>query len=136
MRLLIIMMSALTVKGFAQDNKQGTIKVKKEKVYDYVEQMPVFQGGDSQLFMFIQTNLRYPLTAMENGVWGTIYATLTIGQDGRVKNARILKGISECPECEMEVLRVVNLMPPFTPGKKEGTPVSVQFNLPIRFRLN
>lgn len=139
MRLLIIALSVLKVAGYAQGNQQGTINVKRatgnDSIYSSVEQMPVFQGGDARLLKFIQANFVYPKTALENGISGTTYLTFTINRNGNIENAKVLRGIPGCPECDEEALRIVNLMPAFIPGKKDGTPVSVQFNLPLRFRL-
>jgi protein TonB len=139
MRLFILAMSVLTISVVAQDNKQGTIKGKKKpgsnEVYPFIDQMPVFQGGDMQLSRFIQDNLLYPISALENGLSGTVYITFIIRQNGNIENAIVLRGITGCPECDAEALRVVNLMPPFIPGKKDGSPASVQFNLSFRFRL-
>jgi len=34
-----------------------------------------------------------------------------------------------------EALRVVSSMPAWTPGKQDGKPVNVRYNIPISFRL-
>ena len=35
-----------------------------------------------------------------------------------------------------EALRVVSSMPAWTPGKKDGKPVNVKYNIPISFRMH
>jgi periplasmic protein TonB len=139
MKLLISMMLVMTVTSYAQKNNQGTINVKKipanDLIYEVVDQMPVFSGGDPALINFIQKNLTYPQSAKENGRSGMVAVSFVIERNGSINDIMILKGMESCPECNLEALRVVRLMPAFNPGKKEGVPVRVKFYLPIRFVL-
>ena len=63
--------------------------------------------------------------------------TFVIEKDGSVTDARIVRDIGA--QCGQEALRVVNLMNDqnikWTPGKQRGRSVRVQFNLPVRFKL-
>ena len=47
----------------------------------------------------------------------------------------IMKSIENCPECNEEAVRVIEIMPPWKPGKQNGKPVSVYFNMPINFTI-
>ena len=82
-------------------------------------------------------NIRYPSIARENGVQGTVVVTFVIEKDGRVSNARVVRDIGA--QCGQEALRVVELMQDqnilWAPGKMYGSPVRVQFNLPVKFKL-
>ncbi|HEX8514615.1 MAG TPA: energy transducer TonB [Bacteroidia bacterium] len=138
MRALFICLLPLAFSSYAQTNGIGTIKVKKlpaDTVYSVVEQMPEFPGGTEALMAFISSNFVYPRTALEKGISGTVYITFVVAENGSLSGLRVIKGIPGCPECDSEALRVIGMMPGFIPGKKAGTPVKVQFNLPIRFRL-
>ncbi len=53
--------------------------------------------------------------------------------DGRVTNVEVLRGIGD--GCDEEALRVVNGMPKWKPGTKDGKPVRVQYTIPIVFKL-
>jgi TonB family protein len=82
---------------------------------------------------YIAKNVKYPPVARENGIEGRVYVTFVVDKLGNIKDARILKGIGG--GCDEEALRVINLMPQWIPGKQDGVPVQVQYNLPINFAL-
>jgi hypothetical protein len=45
----------------------------KHDVFTFVEQMPVFPGGQQELSKFLSQNLRYPSAARQEGVEGKIF---------------------------------------------------------------
>lgn len=63
-----------------------------------------------------------------------MYVTFVVEKDGSITNPRIIRDIGG--GCGDEVLRVVNAMPKWKPGKNRGKSVRVQFNLPVSFKLN
>lgn len=105
----------------------------KEQVFDYVEEMPTFPGGDEELYAFIGQNIVYPEIAKKAGTEGRVTVRFTVGKDGRVSNPEILKGIGA--GCDEEALRVVKSLPRFTPGKQNGVAVPVKYIVPIVFKL-
>jgi len=105
-----------------------------DSIYVVVDNNPGFPGSEEARMRFLQENMRYPAEAREKGIQGTVFVSFVVEKDGSLSNARILRGIGA--GCDEEVLRVVEMMPKWTPGKKEGVPVRVQFNMPIRFTLS
>ena len=95
--------------------------------------MPFMQEGEDALMQFIGANVEYPKAARKKGIEGKVYTTFVVDRSGRITDARLLRGVSD--ELDAEALRVVNLMPPWTPGFQSGFPVKVQFNLPINFTV-
>ncbi|SMO67909.1 energy transducer TonB [Solitalea koreensis] len=95
-------------------------------------EMPEFIEGNDKLFKFIGNHLRYPSVAVENGIQGTVSIQFVVDQSGQVTTVNILRGIGG--GCGEEAIRVVKLLK-FKPGKQNGTPVKVQFSLPIRFKI-
>jgi len=104
-----------------------------EKVFAVVEKMPQFPGGDSQLMSFISSNLRYPAQAQRSGIQGRVLVQFVVNKDGKVKNAKVLRSINF--EMDEEALRVVGLMPKWTPGEQKGEKVAVSYVIPINFKL-
>ncbi|MDR1763527.1 MAG: M56 family metallopeptidase [Dysgonamonadaceae bacterium] len=102
-------------------------------VYQHVEVMPSFPGGDEALMKWLSTNLVYPVKAQENGIEGTVTVRFIIKSDGTVSDAQVVKSLSD--ECDAESLRVFDKMPKWIPGKQSGKAVNVYYNLPIRYRL-
>lgn len=107
--------------------------VVEEKIFQIVEDMPTYPGGEGELLKDIQSKLEYPDIARENNIAGIVYVTFVVDKDGSVTNAQVLRGVH--PSLDNEALRVVKLLKKFKPGKQRGKPVKVQYNIPIRFVL-
>ena len=73
--------------------------------------------------------------AKEAGISGTVFVNFVIGQDGKVKDIKVLRGVPGGKMLDEEAIRVIKKLPPFNPGKQRGKPVSVSYNLPVRFIL-
>lgn len=107
--------------------------VEEEKVFDMVEQMPQFPGGQAEMMKYIQQNLRYPTIAQENGVQGRVSCQFVVGPDGSIRDIVVVRGVD--PYLDREAIRVIQSMPKWIPGKQNGKAVSVKYTLPIMFRL-
>ncbi len=114
-------------------NQKGKTKKTDSKVYNKVEQMPVFPGGQEALFNYICKNVKYPPKAETNGIQGRVVVTFVITKEGKVKNVKILKKVD--PNLDAEALRVVRSLPDWIPGRKAGKAVNVKYTIPVTFRL-
>jgi protein TonB len=85
------------------------------------------------LTKYLSENIKYPEQAKKDKIQGKVYISFVVEKDGSVADAKVLRGIGG--GCDEEALRVVNAMPKWTPGKMRNTPVRVQFNLPVVFKL-
>ena len=94
---------------------------------------PAYPGGSSALGNFVRSNYRYPRSAQDANIEGSVYVQFVVNVDGTISNARIIKGIGG--GCDEEALRLVNMMPKWIPGKQNGYPVSVYHTVPITFKL-
>jgi TonB family protein len=99
-----------------------------------VDEKPQYPGGYAQLIHFVAQNTVYPKEAKEKGIEGTVYVKFVVSKSGKVTNTTIMRTVD--PFLEMEALRIVNSLPLWKPGKKDGKPVDVWFILPIHFRKN
>ncbi|HUN20150.1 MAG TPA: TonB family protein [Muribaculaceae bacterium] len=109
------------------------VKVEPEKIFDAVEQMPTFPGGDAALYKFIGDNLVYPAQAAEEGVSGRVTIRFVVERDGTVSQVTVARG--KHPALDKEAKRVVSKLPKFIPGKQNGQTVRVFYTLPINFKL-
>lgn len=105
-----------------------------EKVFDAVEQMPTYPGGDAALYKFLNDNVVFPPAAAEEGVSGKVIVKFVVTKDGTVDQVTIARG--KHPALDKEALRVVKKLGKFIPGKQNGQNVNVWFTLPISFKLN
>lgn len=109
-------------------SKQST-----DSVFYGVEKMPQFPGGDEELLKFIKENLRYPKVAAEVGIEGRVTIRFIVNRNGDVTDVKVIRGIDA--SCDKEAIRVVNMMPKWTPGRQNGQNVPVYYTLPIVYKL-
>jgi len=98
-----------------------------------VDVMPKFIGGDQALIRFIGSNTVFPKAAVETGTGGRVFVSFVINESGKVTQVELLRGVDHL--LNMEALRVVSLMPDWTPGLKKGKPVKVKYQVPINFKI-
>lgn len=107
---------------------------KNDMVFDVVEVMPQFPGGQIAMMKYIMENMKYPKQAMKEGIQGRVAVSFIVEKDGSISDVKPI--LSVHPLLNKEAVRVVKSMPKWTPGKQNGKPVRVRFNLPIMFKLN
>ena len=108
-------------------------KEEETKVFDVVEQMPQFPGGQQALFEYLSKNIKYPVIAEENGVQGRVIVTFVVERDGSITDVKVVKSVD--PSLDKEAQRVVKAMPHWIPGKQNGSAVRVKYTVPVTFRL-
>ena len=122
-----------TSHAFSQSNQQVK-ETEGTKSSQVIEEMPMFPGGEKALVTYLKENLNYPAVPAENGVQGRVIVLFKVEADGSLTDVRI--GRSVDPWIDREALRLVKAMPKWIPGKQDGKPVPVKFQVPITFRLN
>ena len=108
-------------------------KEEETKVFDVVEQMPSFPGGNAALMNYLSQNIKYPVIAEENNIQGRVVVQFVVGKDGSISNVHVSKSVES--SLDEEAVRVTKSMPNWVPGKQDGQAVSVFYTLPITFRL-
>ena len=139
-------------------------EAKENGAFNVVDVMPQFNGGPSAMMQYLSQSVQYPAAARDNSVQGRVVVSFVVKSDGSVADPQVVyngtkftpvkpaegehKDVkiksSVTPEEEaagkealaQEALRVVSSMPVWTPGKKDGKPVNVKYNIPISFRMN
>ena len=106
---------------------------KTEEVFQSVEQMPQFPGGEVALMKFLQSHINYPPMAAENNVQGRVVVQFVVDKTGRVGEVIIARSVDK--DLDKEAVRVCKSLPKFTPGRQNGQPVSVWYTLPVTFKL-
>ena len=115
------------------DMSKVDMKPDKNGVYQIVEEMPQFPGGENKLMEYIAKNLTYPQEARDKGIDGRVFVAMVIEKDGSVSNVKVLRGIGG--GCDEEAVRVISALPKWKPGKMNGEPVRVSYQIPINFKL-
>lgn len=113
----------------------STAQTKKNNmVFDVVEVMPQYPGGQIAMLKYIMENIKYPEQAMKEGIQGRVTVRFIVEKDGSISNVKPV--LSVHPLLDKEAVRVVESMPKWSPGKQNGKPVRVRFNVPVMFKLN
>ena len=129
-----IIMALMAVFGLTTVSAQKTIVAKKnQKVFDIVEQMPEYPGGQAALFEFISKNVKYPDDAVKKKVEGKVFVTFVVDTDGKITDVSLMRKVF--PSLDAEAIRVISAMPNWIPGKQKGQVVRVKYTVPIMFRL-
>ena len=125
--VLLVFFAGLSIQAQEQQKKHGD-------VYFIADVMPEYPGGMDALKQLLVDNVKYPEQAKKDNVEGKVYVTFIVDENGNVQDEKIARGVN--PELDAEALRVVRLMPQWTPGKEDGKTVKVSFTLPIQFALS
>ena len=108
-------------------------KPDKNLIYQVVEKMPQFPGGDGALSKAIEKNIIYPRFEFEGFYGGKVIVKFIITKKGKISNAKILKSLD--PFYDKKAIRTIKLLPKWIPGEHNGKKVNVYYTLPVIFRL-
>lgn len=107
---------------------------KNNKVFDIVDQMPEFPGGQNALMKYMADNIKYPSTAVKANIEGRVIMQFVIEKNGSVSNVHVVKSAHKT--LDAEALRVIKAMPKWNPGRHAGKLVRVKYNIPVIFSLS
>ena len=134
-------------------------------ILNVVDEQPEFEGGLSNLFKYLGSQIKYPESAQKGKIEGTVYVGFVVEIDGSISNVAVKRNKSfvtsvdtvmvidpqtfkteqklvtnqrevDATELSDEAVRVVSNMPKWKPGKHKGKLVRTAFTLPIKFKLN
>jgi len=139
--LPLFLFTVLALNSCSASKKAGRLKteiapppiVRDDEPFVVVEEMPLFQGGDSMLLAYIGKNTKYPEAAKLNNIQGRVIVRFCVTKEGGVNRISVLRGVSS--ELDTEAIRVVSTLPTFKPGKQGGKPVDVWYMVPITYAL-
>ena len=124
--------------GAKVEVKYVPVKVVEEEpeeqtIFQVVEVMPDFPGGQAALMQFLAKNIKYPTIAQENGTQGRVIVQFVVNKDGSVVDPVVVRSVD--PYLDKEALRVIGTMPKWKPGMQRGKAVRVKYTVPVMFRL-
>lgn len=99
------------------------------------EIMPEFPGGQDSLFSFMQRHMTYPDWESEQKIEGKVYVEFVVDKSGMVRDAVIKRSVKGSRNLDAEVLRVIKMMPSWSPGRNGEQAVSTKMVLPVVFKL-
>ena len=109
--------------------------LKEDKIYDkihyYFDEEPSFPGGESALEDFISKNRRYPIFEKEKRIQGRVQVSFIVEKDGSLTDFVITESVD--PSLDKEAIRVLQSMPKWNPGKRDGQFVAVKERVYVSF---
>jgi TonB family protein len=137
-KLAILLFLSFPVFVFAQNKTDDSLSKPSETrdndvVLTFTEIMPEFPGGTEALYRFISKEVKYPKNLKKDKIEARVISKFIINKEGGIENIQIVNKVE--PEFAEEVIRVLSLMPKWSPGTQMGKPVNVVFTLPISFKL-
>ena len=108
-------------------------EVVEQEIFQIVEEMPSFPGGEAELMKYVGSHIKYPQIARETGIQGRVFVGFVVEPDGSISNVKLLRGIGG--GCDEEAMRVIKSLPKWKPGKQRGKAVRVSYMLPVNFKL-
>ena len=121
--ILFTLFSFTTKQAVAQDVPQSNVVEESVEINDYQD-----------FYRWVLMNVQYPAVAREQGLSGSVVASLTIDTDGKVTDVKIVKSDNEL--FANEVRRVLAKAPDWKPFVREGKRVEVKYMLPVNFILD
>lgn len=132
--LTIIILLTATLYNYGQNiNNADTLNQSDEPIFMTLEEPPTFPAGEKALQKFICENTKYPKSAIEEKISGTVYVQFIVEKDGSISDVKVIRGIGG--GCDEEAVRVIKQLPDWIPGKQNGVPVRAYFMIPITFNL-
>jgi uncharacterized protein (TIGR02145 family) len=111
---------------FPGDNKVVNIET-------FVDEEAEFPGGYPAMMAWIQKNLVFPETAIENNVQGKCFLRFVVSAYGNISSVTVTKRVPDCPECDKASIKAIRSMPNWKAGKLNGKSVSSYCSIPINF---
>jgi len=108
-------------------------EVQEQEIFQIVEEMPAFPGGEAKLMEYVAKNIKYPQIARETGIQGRVFVGFVVEPDGSISNVKLLRGIGG--GCDEEAMRVIKSLAKWKPGKQRGKAVRVSYQIPVVFKL-
>ena len=98
-----------------------------------VEDLPQPPGGYHEFMKWLTRNIKYPTVVQQRKQQGKVVAEFIVNKDGSVTDVGVVKSL--CPECDEEALRVLRMMPRWTPGIQNNKPCRTKVCIPIVFKM-
>ena len=128
----LVLIFLLAICSFGQDFPDSDLT---EGIIEIADVAPKLIDGTQNLYEEIASVLKYPVGCEK--LEGRVYVQYVVEKNGSVSNAKIIKSLH--PKMDKEVLRTIKEVFKtihYTPGLKDGLPVTVKLTLPITIKIS
>jgi len=104
-----------------------------DNIFDIPETMPMYKGGEENLIKYLSRKTdSLDLTPYHQYFSKKVYVELIIDTLGQPKNVKIVKGGLDS-SFNQQVIKIIEEMPYWEPGKVIGKAVNTMIVIPIKF---
>lgn len=134
-KLIFSSLMAMLMLVLSQQNGVAQ-ETKKNEPIEFVKMKnpPTYPGGMKKFYEFLGQNIKYPPLAVKNKVQGNVYISFNITPNGSVEDVKVIRPLGS--GTDEEAVRVIKLAEKWNPGMVDGKPVTVRYNIPVKFSLN
>lgn len=139
--ILILLLVASTAFGQVPQNiEKDSLVNDTTDIADAPDIDPEFRGGYDKLSRYIGKELKWDevdkWTAKKNfSENNRIVVRFVVEKDGSLSHVHVESASAYCPPCNKEAIRVIQAMPKWKPGQKNGRPVRTWVRIPIIFNM-
>ena len=95
---------------------------------------PHILGSTEQRLYNLLRQLRYPVSALQQQLQGTVVMSYTVGANGHTRDYTVEHSLS--PDCDQEVWRALQKLPDnWIPAFYAGQPIATRFYVSVRFHI-
>jgi len=135
---LSILKGTSATAAFGRYGKNGAIAITLNKYvdpklipYNLADTWPKFTGNEGDLLDWLDYNMQNPQYRIKNNEEGIVIVSFVIGKNGKTADIKIQ--LSSSPEFSAEAIRLISIMPDWTPGIYKGKTVNTSDVLFINF---
>jgi periplasmic protein TonB len=133
-KIILLCCFCMPLLSFAQTKDTTSVNESEQEILSFAEVMPEFPGGNDEMYRFLARNIVYPQKLREKDIEGKVIITFVVRKDGSLDDIKVINKTAK--EFADEAIRIIKLMPKWTPGKEKGELVNVKFIVPIKFQVN
>ena len=135
--IVVIILVASSLLGYSQKSANPALNSTEKAVK---EKMPQFPGGNNAFYDYLDKNVLLPkgfnakaFMEEHGNQYVPVSVAFTIDVDGSITNVKVIDGEDEM--LDKKAKQIVEDMPKWEPGYRNGSPVKVQYAIPVRFNL-
>ncbi len=96
-----------------------------------VDRAAEFPGGNKNYANYLEGNFSWVQSQLT--IEGVVLISFVVRSNGNITDVKVVKSL--CETCDSEAIRLIKMMPDWTPAILNNKKVSSQVVLPVNFRL-
>lgn len=130
--LLVMLCFVVFQMTWSQSHKKSLPRPDEAICWHVIDDMPVYPGGTVALRQWMIDSVAPGLDSLKSSAEGKLLISFVVLENGACDSFKVVKSVA--PEIDILFLNGLKRMRRWTPGKFNGKPMPVKFNLPITIK--